>query len=131
MTVDTDKLKALALAATQGKRRWWACRDGDHDYVQIAAGPERIAQIRILTLTEADLNLFIATDPATVLALIAEVKRLRADAGRWRFRKQFLAGGGAIMFSQSGCQLRRAGELVAVGTSEEEAVDAAIEKEKA
>ena len=73
-----EKMKALALAATQGKRRWWPARDGDHDYAQIAAGREHIAQVRIRSITEADLSLFVATDPASVLELIAEVERLRA-----------------------------------------------------
>lgn len=48
------------------------------------------------------------------------------DAKRWRFRKQFLSSGGAIMFTASGCQLRRAGNLVSTGDSEEQAIDAAM-----
>jgi len=91
MTLDIEKLKALALAATKGTRRWWACRDGDHDYAQIAARPEHIAQVRIRSVTEADLQLMVASDPDTILALIAEVERLRAalagaekDAERWQ-----------------------------------------------
>lgn len=96
-----------------------------------------------------------ASNPAAVLELSAEVERLRAelatrcreeggdtsdksgaalaagtvekDAERWRYRKQFLASQGAIMFTVSGCQLRWAGELVSAGANEEEAIDAAIE----
>lgn len=48
------------------------------------------------------------------------------DAERYRFRKQFLANSGAFLYGSFGCQLRRAGELVATGANEEEAIDAAI-----
>jgi hypothetical protein len=49
------------------------------------------------------------------------------DAARWRFRKQFLENGGAIMFTMANCQFRRAGELVACGATEQDAIDAAIQ----
>jgi hypothetical protein len=121
MTVDIDKLKALALAATPGKRRWWAAKDGDHDYAQIAAGREHVAQVRIRSITEADLNLFVATDPATVLELIAEVEKLHA---RFEYIEEHATthGGGngftVSFFVPVDC------EDIGCG------IDAAIEKEK-
>lgn len=48
------------------------------------------------------------------------------DAARYRFRKSFLESGGCVIWATSGCQYRKSGELVAIGKSEEEAIDAAI-----
>ena len=51
----------------------------------------------------------------------------RVDAGRWRFRQKFLLDGGAVLWSQRGCQYRNAhGVIMCQGATEEEAIDAAI-----
>lgn len=52
------------------------------------------------------------------------------DAARWKFRRQLLGSGGAILFGMFGCQLRRVGELISHGASEEEAIDAALRAER-
>lgn len=83
MTVDLDKLEALARAATPGKRT--INRDGEYwpghiakmladDSPIIAAHAHDEASI-IIAPTDAD---FIAAcDPANLLALIAEIRKLR------------------------------------------------------
>jgi Lar family restriction alleviation protein len=48
------------------------------------------------------------------------------DAERYRFRKSFLQTGGCVMWTASACQYRKSGELVSMGKSEEDAIDAAI-----
>jgi hypothetical protein len=63
MTVDIDKIKALALAAKKG-----------------SSTIEKIESMHAF---------WSAVDPATVLELIAEVERLRADAARWKAWKQW------------------------------------------
>lgn len=51
----------------------------------------------------------------------------RVDAERWRFRQKFLLDGGAVLWSQRGCQYRNAhGVIMCQGATEEEAIDAAI-----
>ena len=49
---------------TPGPWRWWGCKDGSYnpmnDYAQIAAGPEHVAQVRLASVTEADLRLMVA-----------------------------------------------------------------------
>jgi len=55
--MDTDKLKALALAVIERRPGW---KSSERDFAKLA-------------------------NPATVLALIAEVERLRADAARLDF----------------------------------------------
>lgn len=65
--------------------------------------------------------------PCSLADLLAEDAK---DAARWRFRKQFLGNGGAIMFTHANCQLRRTGDLIACGETEQDAIDAAIEATK-
>jgi hypothetical protein len=49
------------------------------------------------------------------------------DAARWRFRRDFLANGGAILFGERGCMLWKPGVgAISRGATEEEAIDAAI-----
>jgi hypothetical protein len=84
--MDIDKLKALALAATPGP--WHAPGMGEIH----AENHDEIAQILYHTGddedmqcgTDADAAYIAAVCPATVLELIAEVERLRADAARWK-----------------------------------------------
>jgi hypothetical protein len=50
---------------TPGPWRWWGCKDGSYnplnDYAQIAAVPnEHVAQLRLASVTEADLRLIVA-----------------------------------------------------------------------
>ena len=53
------------------------------------------------------------------------------DAERWRFRQKFLLDGGAVLWSQRGCQYRNAqGAIICQGGTEEEAIDAAIQAQK-
>lgn len=55
----------------------------------------------------------------------------RVDAERWRFRQKFLMDGGAVLWSQRGCQYRNAqGAIICQGGTEEEAIDAAIQAQK-
>jgi len=61
-----------------------------------------------------------------VIELHPRLVAMEKDAERYRFRKQFLADGGAILYSASNCQLRKSGELISTGTTEEEALDAAM-----
>jgi hypothetical protein len=63
-----------------------------------------------------------ATPPPTLAATQAGDAK---DAARWRFRKQFLADGGAVVWSRNGCQYRKAhGILAGSGETEEDAIDA-------
>ena len=77
--MDTDNRKALALAAAHG--RWRNVVD-DHGIQFGDAGGvvlhHSMPKVRETARYIAEAN------PATVLALIAEVERLRADAGRYR-----------------------------------------------
>jgi hypothetical protein len=95
MTIDTDKLKALALAATPGK--WFTENDerdnDDSEYWRIESeygticGDEGIWWPPDKGSNEGNAKWIAAACPATVLALIAEVERLRADAGRYRWMR--------------------------------------------
>ena len=69
MTIDTDKLKALALG--------YEYENGDHWYNE--------HQVSDGISYEPASEFIAATNPATVLELIAEVERLRADAARIDF----------------------------------------------
>ena len=64
---------------TPGPWRWWLCKDGSYDsnndYVQVAGRPEHVAQIRIASVSEADLCL-IAAAPDLLEALRTIVKSL-------------------------------------------------------
>jgi hypothetical protein len=83
MTVDIEKMKALALAATPGPWNWWTSnsvlrltgaddRDGGvlHAYARGSYGD--------ISCSEVNQAFIAATNPASVLELIAEVERLRA-----------------------------------------------------
>jgi hypothetical protein len=96
MTVDTDNLKALALAATPGK---WRREDRtiyvlEHDVWR--KGVEQFSNRFSCSVSRdgsqippeellANAEWIAAANPATVLELIAEVERLRADAGRYQW----------------------------------------------
>lgn len=86
--MDQDKelaaLKALAEAATQGNWRWWACRDGEHDYAQIAAGKEHVAQVRIKSVTESDLRHIAAANPSAILSLISRIEQQAAQIAEYQ-----------------------------------------------
>lgn len=85
MTIDTDKLKALALAAPTGPWTWgskYVARPAHGTYFYVAQCPDGEED----TSTWENKAAYIATAcPATVLELIAEVERLRADAARIDF----------------------------------------------
>ena len=132
MTVDIEKLKALALAASPGPWQWWTSnsmlrltgadgRDGGvlHGYVHAGVGD--------VPCSEPNRAFIEAANPAAVLELIAEVERLLADATRYRWlrnTKRSHAHVGRIV-DNSG----KAGSLAEF--SLDRAIDAAIEKEKA
>ena len=44
--------------------RWWPCKDGSYspmnDYAQIASGDQHVAQVRIASVSEADMRLIAA-----------------------------------------------------------------------
>jgi hypothetical protein len=83
MTIDTDKLKALALAATPGP--WFAQTVAGYrgNLFDVRAKYQRGVAGGIGDPNDA--AYIAATNPATVLELIAEVERLRADAARLDF----------------------------------------------
>lgn len=79
----TDEVQKTAVAVrlqrpvrqhTPGPWRWWGCKDGSYnpmnDYAQIASGPEQVAQVRLASITEADLRLMVAA-PDLLAALEA------------------------------------------------------------
>jgi len=67
-------------------------------------------------------------DPGSdVIELHPRFVALEKDAERYRFRKAFLARGGVVMWSASGCKFYiPGGDLVGTGMTEEEALDAAM-----
>jgi hypothetical protein len=69
MTIDTDKLKALALG--------YEYENGDHWYNE--------HQVSDGISYEPASEFIVGCDPATVLELIAEVERLRTDTARLDF----------------------------------------------
>ena len=90
--MDTDKLKALALAATPGKWEWDGRTVDEDGYVHI---PECSYIVGLICLAgsyegyQDDCDYIAAACPATVLALIAEVedvdRLLRASVpDRWK-----------------------------------------------
>jgi hypothetical protein len=156
MTADIEKMKALALAAmraTTAIKAEQALADF-RDEASPAAVLELIAEVERLSAVKRpkDHNIRqLVNDLRNIAETFGGTQQLRArisgavgqfiddsfgaapaagtvekDAERWQFRKQFLSTGGAIMFTASGCQLRRVGELVASGATEEAAIDAAI-----
>jgi hypothetical protein len=85
MTMDIEKLKALALAATPGPWQWWTSnstlrltgadgRDGGVLYAAVHRGYGDVC------CSEADRAFIEAFNPAAVTELLAEVERLRAEA---------------------------------------------------
>lgn len=52
----------MSAKPTPGPWRYWPCveRYAENDYVQIAAGSQEVAQIRIRSVTEEDLRLMVA-----------------------------------------------------------------------
>lgn len=63
---------------TPGPWRWWACRETEsasNDYIQIAAGLNHVAQIKITSITEHDMRL-IAASPSLLAALIGCVDHM-------------------------------------------------------
>lgn len=66
-----------------------------------------------------------------IAAMLPYMSTDAEDAKRWRFRKNFLADGGAILFSANGCQLRYSdGQTLIAGATEEDAIDLAIRAEE-
>jgi hypothetical protein len=119
--MDTDKLKALALAATPGP---W--EDGGYTVYQV--GGEEICK----HMSEEDSAYVAAACPATVLELIAEVERLRADAGRYRWlRDEARAEYEERIFVTSDGHKDYYEPSGMYETELDDAVDKAIEKEKA
>jgi hypothetical protein len=107
--MDIEKLKALALG--------YVYENGDHWYSE--------HQVSDGISYEPASEFIVGCTPAAVLELIAEVERLRADAGRLDF------------VDRSGCAIRdfhdqrkNVIEWIAPGDLRG-AIDAAIEKEKA
>jgi hypothetical protein len=88
--MDTDNLKALALAASAGPWKWWTSNstlrltgaDGKDGGVLSGTCYRGVGDISCSAENRAFIE---ASNPATVLALIAEVERLRADAERYRW----------------------------------------------
>ena len=83
MTVDLDKLEALARAATHGERECVPSDDWSGMYRGIkAAGHGYIAEPTAhdeadLMMAVPDARFIAACDPTTVIALIAEIRKLR------------------------------------------------------
>lgn len=134
MTLDLDRLEALANAV--GGDQWtptYATRtdlaavwlpDGDlvcRCYGNIGHWPDPI--------NVDDVAEFIAAaNPATILALIAEVRALREDAERWRTEMELRNDPTvAIMFAGTNnrCCIYRGGVLIAPGSTYAEAIDTA------
>lgn len=72
-----------------------------------------------------------AANPAAILALIAKVESLAADAERWQFRQKILKNNGCVAWALKTCLIYQHGQVIGRGSSEEEAIDAAMAKEKA
>jgi hypothetical protein len=82
MNIDTEKLEALALAATPGP--WYAAKttmNTNPFYVVPAVGIGAVAMIpksKVKPL-QANAEFIAAANPAVVLELLAEIKRLKAE----------------------------------------------------
>lgn len=84
MTVDIQKLKALAEAATQGE---WTCKDKpDGRFWHIGCGSQAIGSTYaaskkhspdVAAMFEANAKFIVAANPSAVLELITEIQRLR------------------------------------------------------
>lgn len=126
--MDTDNLKALALAATPGP---WK-RQGNSAVLRTSSG-EWVADTRThkqdITQDVANADYIAEANPATVLELIAEVERLRADAERYRWLRDRPENPNdavidvAIWQDCEGTSLR--------GKELDRSIDATIEREKA
>ena len=108
--MDTEKLKTLALAYLDANRGYWY---GAHE---LADG----------TTYEPGVDFIVECNPATVLALIAEVERLRADAERYRWLTED-PGYNRPHLNGKAVYVNWFGTKQALDA----AVDAALEKEKA
>lgn len=84
MTDHTKAIKdALEAGVTDcGAWRWWPCKAGDYkpanDYAQLASGQAQVAQIRIQSVTEADLRYIAACSPHAIRSLLSRLE----EAGR-------------------------------------------------
>lgn len=81
MSMDIEKLKALALAATPGKWEWDGRREDAEGYVYIPECSYLVGNICLAGDYEGgtdDCDYIAAAHPAAVLELIAEVERLSA-----------------------------------------------------
>jgi hypothetical protein len=93
MTVDIEKMKALALAATPGSWHWIESMDGDKmaelrsrsNALICDFGCDGKVSVEGTEPDAADMQFIAECDPAAVLELIAEVERLRAEAERYRW----------------------------------------------
>jgi len=96
MSIEAIKEAMEAGPTDCGEWRWWPCKSGDykpgHDYVQLASGHARVAQVRIQSVTEADLKFIAACNPVAIRELIERLEAAEKDAARldW-LTKQFRA----------------------------------------
>jgi hypothetical protein len=69
----------MSAKPTPGPWRYWPCveRSAKNDYVQIAAGAQEVAQVRIRSVTEADLRLMVAAPD--LLGALKEARRAIGD----------------------------------------------------
>lgn len=90
MTDHITRLKeALEAGPTEcGAWRWWPCKGGDYkpgsDYAQLASGKAHVAQIRIQSITEADLRFIAAANPVAIRSLLAALDEAEKHARRWK-----------------------------------------------
>lgn len=80
--LNLEQLKALALAATPGPWQWDGRKVDDDGYVHIPECSYIVGGISLAFQHEdyqRDCDFIAAANPATVLALIAEIERLRDD----------------------------------------------------
>lgn len=94
---------------TPGPWRWWACKGGDQlpssDYVQIASGNDRVAQVKIASVTEANIRLIVAA-PELLEVLKHAVEALEACQGT-KLKDSFpltLADARAVIAKATGVQ---------------------------
>lgn len=84
MTIDKEKLKVLAQAATGGI---WQCEKDTHGRLHVTAGEFLdIAEVGYQSALnpEADAQFIAAARPEVILALLAEIERLEADNSSMR-----------------------------------------------
>jgi hypothetical protein len=77
---------------TPGPWRYWRCKDGSfddrNDYAQIASGKTHVAQVRIVSTTEADLRLMVNA-PKLLEALkdLLYQAKFSENEGGWDFEQ--------------------------------------------